>query len=63
MEITMWPYNQDEVTWLALPGEHPAAEQQTPRVIDRAWLVEVGVRHEPANDLSPRGAPMVDPRR
>jgi hypothetical protein len=45
----MWPYTQDEVTWLALPHERAAAEQ-TQRIIDQLWMKQVGVLHQPAND-------------
>jgi hypothetical protein len=62
MEKMMWPYTHDEVTWLALPVERAAAER-TQRVIDQAWLTEVGVMRRPANDAVPFELRMVDPRR
>ena len=51
MEIEiMWPYTQDEVTWLALPHER-AAMERTQRIIDRHWMKQVGVLRQPANDI------------
>ena len=58
----MWPYTQEEVTWLALPVERAAAERSQ-RVIDQAWLAEVGVMRRPANDVFPFALRMVDPKR
>ena len=58
----MWPYSQDEVTWLALPQERAAAER-TQRAIDYAWMKEVGLLRRPANDSSPTAVRMIDPRR
>jgi hypothetical protein len=49
----MWPYTQDEVTWLALPQEREAAER-TQRAIDQRWMKEVGVMRHPANDAAAR---------
>jgi hypothetical protein len=46
----MWPYTQDEVTWLALPHER-AAMERTQRIIDRHWMKQVGVLRQPANDI------------
>jgi hypothetical protein len=51
----MWPYTQDEVTWLALPHERAAAER-TQRAIEQRWLKEVGVMRLPANDCGARDA-------
>jgi hypothetical protein len=45
----MWPYTQDEVTWLALPGERAVAER-TQRIIEQLWMKQVGVLRRPAND-------------
>lgn len=45
----MWPYTQDEATWLALPNERAAVER-TQRIIDRPWMKQVGVPRQPAND-------------
>lgn len=47
----MWPYTQDEVTWLALPLEREAAER-TQRAIEQRWMKEVGVPRQPANDAA-----------
>lgn len=47
----MWPYTQEEVTWLALPIEREAAER-TQRAIEQRWLKEVGVLRRPANDAA-----------
>ncbi|WP_119304498.1 hypothetical protein [Dongia deserti] len=47
----MWPYTQEEVTWLALPIERAAAER-TQRAIEQRWMKEVGVLHQPANDAA-----------
>jgi len=58
----MWPYTQDEVTWLALPEQRAAAEQ-TQRAIDLAWLKEIGILRRPANDSSAIAVRMIDPRR
>jgi hypothetical protein len=58
----MWPYTQDEMTWLALPQERRAAEPAQ-RAIDRTWLREIGVRQDPANDEPAAGISMIDPRR
>ena len=49
----MWPYTQDEVTWLALPLEREVA-QRTERAIEQHWMKEVGVPQQPANDDSGR---------
>jgi hypothetical protein len=53
--IIMWPYTQDEVTWLALPLEREAAAR-TQRAIEQRWMKEVGVPQQPANDDSGRAA-------
>jgi hypothetical protein len=58
----MWPYTQDEVTWLALPGERAVAER-TQRAIDQAWMTEIGITRQPANDAFPFEVRMIDPRR
>jgi len=58
----MWPYNQDELTWLALPQERAEAER-TRRATERAWMNETGLLRQPANDSSPIALRMVDPRR
>lgn len=58
----MWPYTEDEVTWLARPQERAAAER-TQQAIDYAWLREIGLLRQPANDSSAMGMRMVDPRR
>ena len=58
----MWPYTQDEVTWLALPQERVAADQ-TQRAIEFAWMKEIGILRQPANDSSATAVRMVDPRR
>ncbi|MEZ5830101.1 MAG: hypothetical protein R3D05_02880 [Dongiaceae bacterium] len=58
----MWPYTQDEVTWLALPQERATAEQMQ-RAIEFAWMKDVGVLRRPANDASAIELRMVDPRR
>ena len=58
----MWPYTQDEVTWLALPHERAAAER-TQRAIDQLWMAKIGVMRQPANDAFPYAIRMVDPRR
>jgi len=58
----MWPYTQDEVTWLALPQERAAAEQAQ-RAIEFAWMKEIGILRQPANDSSAIAVRMVDPRR
>jgi hypothetical protein len=50
------------MTWLALPQERRAAEPAQ-RAIDRAWLREIGVRQDPANDEPAAGISMIDPRR
>ena len=47
----MWPYTQDEVTWLALPNERALAAR-TPRIIDQLWMKQVGVLRQPANDVA-----------
>jgi len=60
--MTMWPYTDDEVRWLALPCERAAAEG-TRRAIDQAWMTEIGVMRQPANDEFPFKMRMVDPRR
>ncbi|HEX6118163.1 MAG TPA: hypothetical protein VFZ03_01855 [Dongiaceae bacterium] len=57
----MWPYTQDEMTWLALPQERRAAASAR-RAIDRAWLRRVGVP-DPANDEPAARISMIDPRR
>jgi hypothetical protein len=62
MEMTMWPYTQDEVRWLALPHERAAAEQ-TQRAIEFAWMKEIGMLRQPANDSCAVEVRMVDPRR
>jgi hypothetical protein len=62
MEIPMWPYTQDEVTWLALPQER-AATERTQRAIEFAWLEEIGMLRRPAIDSSAFAVRMVDPRR
>jgi hypothetical protein len=59
--MNMWPYTQDEVTWLALPHERAAAER-TQRAIQQAWMAEIGVKRQPANDESAFGMRMVDAR-
>ncbi len=50
----MWPYTQDEATWLARPteGEEPERIQ---RAIEQRWLKQIGVSQKPANDEFPRG--------
>jgi hypothetical protein len=58
----MWPYNQDEMSWLALPRERAAAEQ-TQRAIAEAWLAKMGLPRQPANDPTFSRIRMVDPRR
>ena len=55
----MWPYTQDEVTWLALPLERDAAER-IQRVIEQRWMKEVGIPRHPANDDSGRDARAAD---
>jgi len=45
----MWPYTQDEVTWLALPNERAVAEW-TQRTIDQLWMKQIGLLRQPAND-------------
>jgi hypothetical protein len=45
----MWPYTQDEVTWLALPNERAVAER-TQRIIDQRWMEQIGLLRQPAND-------------
>jgi hypothetical protein len=57
----MWPYTQDEMTWLALPQERRAATPAR-RAIDRAWLRRIGVQ-DPANDEPAARISMIDPRR
>jgi hypothetical protein len=57
----MWPYSQDEVTWLALPLEREAAER-TQQAIDLAWMKEIGILRRPANDSDASPLRMVDPR-
>jgi hypothetical protein len=47
----MWPYTQDEVTWLALPNERVVAER-TQRIIDQHWMKQVGILGQPANDAA-----------
>jgi len=47
----MWPYTQDEVTWLALPNERALAER-TQRIIEQRWMKQVGVLRLPANDVA-----------
>jgi hypothetical protein len=46
----MWPYTQDEATWLALPHERAAAERAQ-RIIDQLWMKEIGIPRQPANDV------------
>lgn len=58
----MWPYTQDEVKWLALPHERAAADS-TQRAIDNAWMTEVGVLRQPANDTSACQARAAEARR
>ena len=58
----MWPYTQDEVTWLALPQERATGERSR-RASERAWMDEIGLLRQPANDSSPIAVRMVDPRR
>ena len=58
----MWPYTQDEVTWLAMPQERAAAER-TQRAIEFAWMEEIGILRQPANDTSAIAVRMIDPRR
>jgi hypothetical protein len=58
----MWPYSQDEMTWLALPQERRAAECSR-RASDRMWLRAIGVRQDPANDEPAARISMIDPRR
>ena len=58
----MWPYNQDEMSWLASSRERAAAEQ-TQRAIAEAWLTRMGLPRQPANDRTLSGIRMVDPRR
>ena len=58
----MWPYTQDEVKWLALPQDR-AAEERAQRAIEFAWMKEIGVLRQPANDSSAIEVRMVDPRR
>jgi hypothetical protein len=49
------------VTWLALPQERAAAEQAQ-RAIEFAWMKEIGILRQPANDSSAIAVRMVDPR-
>jgi hypothetical protein len=57
----MWPYAQEEVTWLALPQERAAAER-TQQAIDYAWMREIGILRQPANDAFTLAWRIVDPR-
>ena len=56
----MWPYTQDEVTWLASQPEREAEDIR--RAMEQRWLKEIGVAREPANDISSVAVRMVDPR-
>jgi hypothetical protein len=47
----MWPYTQQEVTWLAMRAEREAAERAQ-RAIERRWMKEIGVLRQPANDTA-----------
>jgi hypothetical protein len=58
----MWPYTQDEMKWLALPHERAAADR-TQRAIDDAWMTEIGVLRQPANDASACHAQAAETRR
>ncbi|HEV8390615.1 MAG TPA: hypothetical protein VGQ35_12275 [Dongiaceae bacterium] len=58
----MWPYTHDEVTWLALPRERAVAETAQ-RALDQAWMAEIGIMRQPANDALPGEIRMIDPRR
>ena len=58
----MWPYTQDEMTWLALPQERVEAER-TRRAVEQAWMNEIGLLRQPANDCTPNAVRMIDPRR
>ena len=57
----MWPYTQDEVTWLAVAREREAAKQ-TQRAIEQRWLKEVGILQQPANDEPARATRAIDPQ-
>ena len=58
----MWPYNQDEMTWLAGSRE-AAASERARRAADRKWLRDMGVTQDPANDEPASAISMIDPRR